>query len=776
MKSDDRSRVAPGEKAGLPRREFLKDLAGLSATGMVAGVAGAASSNQENHSAGGAPVCKRANAPIEERINDLLGRMTTAEKARQLDMYSGCDYVDKVRDHTHCAPDANFKTDKAMKDWGDLGVGSIHDLYPTPRLANEIQTWIIHHSRLQIPALFIEEGLHGYIGYGKTIFPQSINLATTWNRDLARSTGAALAAEARADGVDMILGPVCGPARDPRWGRVEETFGEDGYLAGQMALEYVRGAHGESLASDHAVIAEPKHFAAHGHPESGLNTAPAHVGRREMRMLLLKSFEPAIREGGAMAVMAAYHETDGIPCTADKWLLTRLLRDEWGFQGFVLSDLGAIRRLYKVHHVAATPQDAVLMALGAGVEMQFYDFDHATFQNAIIDAVKDGRLQTAVLDRAVARVLRVKFMLGLFDRPLVDESLSQRVARSAGHLRLSLESARQSMCLLKNDNHLLPLSRNVKRIALIGPNVAESRLGDYTAPREGIPLTSMLDGVKAAAGPGVEISFGDGTDVGSAVAKARQAEVAILGLGEHQGLSGEGHDRSELDLPGNQQALLEAVYATGTPVVLVLQNGRPLAIPWAAEHVPAILEAWYPGEAGGRAIAETLFGLNNPAGRLPISFPRSVGQLPVHYDEHPSKIGKYVDGSRLPLFVFGHGLSYASFQYQNLQVSPQTPRPNQEVRVSVDVVNTGQVDGDEVVQIYLRDLVSSVETPVKSLKNFRRIHLKAGERMTVSLNLPPDELKLWNADERWVAEPGDFEVTVGGTSASRLKAQFSLQS
>ena len=413
MKSAERSPVTAGKQARLPRREFLKNIAGLSATGVAAGAVGAPSLSGAQRSAGGTPTYKRADAPIEERIHDLLGRMTTAEKARQLDMYRGCDYVDKRRDHTHCAPEAHLDVSKMQKDWGELGVGSIHDLYPTPRLANEIQTWIINHSRLQIPAIFIEEGLHGYDGYGKTIFPQSINLATTWNRDMARSTGAALAAEARADGVDMILGPVCGPARDPRWGRVEETFGEDGYLAGQMALEYVRAAHGASLAADDTVIAEPKHFAAYGHPESGLNTAPAHVGRREMQMVLLKSFEPAIREGGAMAVMAAYNETDGIPCTSDRWLLTRLLRDQWGFKGFVLSDLGAIRRLFDVHHVAATPQDAVLTALGAGVDMQFYDFHHDVFQKAIVDGASDGRLQAAVLDRAVARVLRAKLVVNI---------------------------------------------------------------------------------------------------------------------------------------------------------------------------------------------------------------------------------------------------------------------------------------------------------------------------------------------------------------------------
>ncbi|HEY1789724.1 MAG TPA: glycoside hydrolase family 3 N-terminal domain-containing protein, partial [Verrucomicrobiae bacterium] len=428
------------------------------------------------------PAYKNPNLSVDQRVQDLLGRMSVEEKVRQLDMYSGSsDFLtDSQRiDDTHAKADAVFNPANAEKVIGSLGVGSIHDLYPPPRLYNAIQAWVIKSNPLGIPALFIEEGLHGYMGYDQTVFPQSVNLATTWNVELAKETAAAIAAEARADGVGMILAPVLDVARDPRWGRVEEDFGEDPFLSGQLGLNYVEGMQGDSLTTDHNCIAEPKHFAAHGSPESGLNTAPVHAGEREVRTVMLKTFEPAIREGHAMGVMAAYHDIDGVPCTSNPWLLQKVLKDEWGFQGFVLSDLGAIRRLYDTHHVAATPADAARLALNSGVDMQFYDFGHDVFQNAIIDGVKNGQVSEATLDAAVSRILRVKFMLGLFDHPFVDTNLDKSVRRSQEHLDLSLEVARQSMCLLKNENDLLPLKKDLRQIAVIGPNGNITRLGDY---------------------------------------------------------------------------------------------------------------------------------------------------------------------------------------------------------------------------------------------------------------------------------------------------------
>ena len=715
---------------------------------------------------------QQAGAPIDKRVDDLLRRMTVEEKVRQLDMYAGAkDLVDKHTDDTHAAADAVFLPEKAQGLWGDLGVGSVHDLYPTPEQANALQKWVIGHNRLGIPALFIEEGLHGF--NTGTVFPTPFNLAATWNPEIAQETGAAIAAEARATGVDMILAPVLDLAREPRWGRVEEDFGEDPYLTGQLGLAYVRGAQGESLNTDHTVVSEPKHFAGHGSPEGGTNTSPVHIGERELRSVMLKPFEPAFREGHAMATMAAYHEIDGIPVTADPFLLKKILRDEWSFQGFVLSDLGAIQRLYKVHHVAATPKDASCMAIRSGVDMQFYDFDHDVFQKALIDCVHEGSLSQADLDRAVGAVLRVKFALGLFDHPLVDPSLNARVHRSPEHLALSLESARQSMTLLKNDGRLLPLSKSVQRIAVIGPNADVARYGDYEKEENGEHI-SLLDGIRTLVSQAT-VTFDAGKDIPAAVAMAKDADVVILGLGEWQGISGESFDRSNLDLPGNQAQLLEAVVATGKPVVLVLENGRPLTIGWAKEHVPAILEAWYPGEFGGKAIAETLFGENNPAGRLTITFPRSVGQLPVFYNSDPSRMRKYVDDDGKPLFPFGFGLSYTTFRYDHLAAQPPAPGGGGDIVVIADVTNTGDREGEEVAQLYLRQDVSSVETPDRSLKGFSRIRLKPQETKTVTFRIPQEQLAVWNAEGKWAVEPGSYTVWVGGSSEASLSRQFSLR-
>ncbi len=723
------------------------------------------------------PVYRRADAPLEGRVDDLVRRMTVPEKVRQLDLYSGATaLVDKQSDETHAARGSVFLPDKALALFGTVGVGGIHDLHATPEQANQIQQWVIGHNRLGIPALFIEEALHGYDD--GTVFPAPIGLAATWDPEIARKTAESIAAEARANGVHMILAPVLDLARDPRWGRVEEDFGEDPYLTGRLGLAYVRGAQGESLRSDHSVVAEPKHFAGHGSPEGGTNMSPVHIGERELRSVMLKSFEPAFREGHAMATMAAYHEIDGIPVTADPLLFQKILRDEWHFDGFVLSDLGAIRRLYEVHHVAASPKGAACLAIRSGVDMQFYDFSHEVFQQALAECVHDGTLPMKDLDRAVRGVLRVKFMLGLFDlglsdHPMVDVGLKGKVYRSQEHLDVSLQSARESMTLLKNEGGLLPLSKSLSSVAVIGPNADVARYGDYEQEENGLHI-SLLDGVRKEI-PGARIEFDKGKDVAVAVGKARQAEVVILGLGERQGISGEGFDRSNLDLPEDQEQLLEAVFATGKPVVLVLENGRPLTIGWAKEHVPAILEAWYPGEFGGRAIAETLFGDNNPAGRLTISFPRSTGQLPDFYNRDPSRKVKYVDGDGEPLFPFGFGLSYIALRYEHLSVQTPAAGSKADVRVTVDVTNTGEREGDDVVQLYEHEDTTSVETPERSLCGFSRIHLRPHETRTVTFAVPQSQLAVWNAERRWVVEPGSFTVWAGGDSRAVLSTTFTLR-
>lgn len=726
----------------------------------------------------GPAIWKNSREPVQTRVEDLLRRMSLAEKVRQLDLYAGASSLlaeSQRIDDTHAKTGALFDPQTATKLFGNLGVGAIHDLYPGPQLYNQIQAWVIKSSRLGIPALFIEEGLHGYMGFDETVFPQSVNLAATWNPKLARETGAAIAAEARAHGVGMILGPVLDVARDPRWGRVEEDFGEDPYLSGQMGLNYVEGMQGASLATDHTCIAEPKHFAAHGSPESGLNTSPVHAGEREVRTVMLKTFEPAVRTGHAMGIMAAYNDIDGLPCTADPWLLNSVLRGEWGFQGFVLSDLGAIRRLVDSHHVAATPEDAVCLAINSGVDMQFYDFPHEVFQNALIAGVRSGRISEATLDAAVSRILRVKFMLGLFDHPFVDTNLDATVRRSPAHLARSLEVARQSMCLLKNEGNLLPLKKNLNCIAVVGPNANIDRLGDYASATRETPKYGMLEQIRKFVSRQTQVVFSDGSQIAQAVAVAKKADVIVMGLGEWNGISGEWYDRSDLDLPGDQEKLLEAMVNTGKPVVLVLQNGRALTIPWAAAHVPAILEAWYPGEFGGQAIAETLFGDNNPAGRLPVSFPKSIGQLPVYYNHSPSKGDHYIDGDDSPQFVFGHGLSYTTFKYDDLKITPPAPDGSNDVLVSFDLTNTGARDGDEVAQVYVREMTASVATPIKALKAYSRVHLKAGETKSLTLQLKQSDLEVWGANRKWELEPGQFTVWVGGSSNASLSGEFDLK-
>jgi beta-glucosidase len=715
---------------------------------------------------------RNSSLSIDERVRDLLGRMTIEEKARQLDMFSGAAYLaDKTIDELHAAPDAKLKRDAAEKLIGSLGVGAIHDLYPPPALANEIQRWVIEHARLGIPVLFTGEGLHGF--NNGTVFPAPINLASTWDRELAQRTGAAIAGEARSTGVAMLFAPVLDLARDPRWGRVEEDFGEDPFLTGQLGLAWVRGAQGERLDTDHSVIAEPKHFAGHGSPESGTNQSPAHYGERELRTIMLKSFEPAIRAGHAMGVMAAYHEIDGVPVVVDQPLLTGILRNEWGFRGFVLGDDGAVKRLIDDHHVAADAKDAIAQAVNAGLDMQYYDFPHQEFLNDIVADVRDGTLRPQALDRAVSSVLRAKFELGLFDHPYTDTLLVKQVWRSPQHLAVSLQSARESMTLLKNDGHTLPLSKSLQRIAVIGPNAAVARYGDYEDEKNGKRI-SVADGLRALL-PQAQITVDDGSDRQVAVTDAKAADAVILVLGEHNGISGEGFDRDSLDLPGDQEALLEAVVsATEKPVVLVLENGRPLTIDWAAEHVPAILEAWYPGEFGGQAVAEVLFGDFNPEGKLTVTFPRSVGQLPDYYNFDPSKTHSYVGANSSPLFPFGFGLSYTGYSYERIAVEVAGNDRDLAVTVSAVVTNTGNVEGDEIAELYLHHDVSSVEVPDRALSGFARIHLQPGESKTVEFRLTAEHLAVWNQSHQWVVEKGPYTVFVGGSSQAALSAKFSL--
>ena len=864
----------------------------------------------------------RSDLPIDVRVKDLLSRMTVEEKARQLDMYMGSSLADKMQSETTIADDGNFDTAKARALLGDIGAGSIHDIYPrTPETINIIQTWLREHSRLGIPAIIIEEGLHGVSAPNHTIFPQSISLAATWNPENARKIGAAIAAEMRAHNIHLSLSPVLDLARDVRWGRTEETFGEDPFIVGRMGTAYVQGMQGDSLATDHNVVAEPKHFAGHGSSEAAINQGPVHMGEREFHTMLIAGFKAAFTEGKALGAMCAYHEKDGIPCAANHDLLTKLLRDEWGFEGIVISDLGAISQLETKHFVAEDATEAVCQAISAGVDMQFYDYPHDVFQGGIVKSVANGRLPMEVLDTAVGRVLSLKFRLGLFDNPFIDPALKSKVNMCQAHLDVALQTGREAICLLKNEDNLLPLRKDIGSIAVIGPNAAKACLGDYVRAGDR-KIDSLLDGIKAIVSKDTQVSYVNGMGVGSAsmqaipaewlkqsngklglrgeyyakpgfagephlvradstidfnwavalaaegmppdhfsvrwegyivpdrtvegllgiscqdhmrcwvdnelvldcwhgaesatinrpfefeagqkhavrveyqkrgggsvvmlgwnegfdeiekaVEAAKSADVAIVALGDSDMTCGEGVDRATLDLPDQQLDLLKAIYATGTPVVLVLQNGRPFTITWEAKHIPAIVEAWYPGEVGAKAMAEVLFGDYNPAGRLPVTFPKSVGQLPMYYNHKPSLSGRYVEMDHEPLYRFGHGLSYTSFAYDNLVISPSEIKQDGSVTVSVDVRNTGTRAGDEVVQLYIRDILSSVTTPVKSLKGFSRIHLQPDETRTVSFELKPNDLMILDQSFNWVVEPGTFKVMVGGSSKTELEGTFEV--
>ena len=706
---------------------------------------------------------------FQARVNDLLARMTTEEKINQMDMYWGTE-VSNMKKHDA----ASYSEAKVLAVLGKTSIGSVHDFYPlSPGIPNEIQKYAKEKTRLGIPVMFIEEGLHGYCGNGSTAFPIPLQLASAWDTTLVRKVGHVIGAESRAHGVHMILAPVLDLARDPRWGRVEETYGEDPYLVALNGVAIVKGMQGSSLSQPDAVIAEPKHFAVHSVPEAGSNIGPVFVGEREARSNFLFTFEKAVREGGAKGIMAAYHELDGIPCVANKWLLTDVLRKEWGFTGFVLSDLGAIRMTVNSHMTAKDTIDALTQTIKAGMNMQFYDFSHKGFKAAINQALTNKTLSEEELNGAVRDILRVKFMLGLFENPYVDTLLVSKVFHSQENQDLALKAAHESIVLLKNQNSVLPLKNEKLRIAVIGELAESTYPGGYTSPGKiGI---SILDGLKLRAGAKQVISYEKGYTYNrnetanrqKAVDLAKASDVAVVVIGENLKIVGEGKDRSDISLGKDQMELIQAIHATGKPVVAVLFNGRPLVISWIAENIPAIVETWFSGEKGGLAIADVLFGKVNPSGKLPVTFPRSVGQIPFFYNHKPSSRHNYVDIQNSPQYPFGFGLSYTTFEYSGIKISPEAIPTDGTATVKISVKNTGQMEGTEVVQMYVRDEVSSVTTPVKSLKGFCRVTLQPGEVKEVSFKIGTEALWLWNREMKRVVEPGTFKIMIGTSSDDR---------
>ncbi|RKF39702.1 beta-glucosidase [Sphingobacterium siyangense] len=757
---------------------------------------------------------KNSTLPIEKRVSDLLGRMTVEEKVGQLSKLLGWEMYSKNGKQVTISN----KLRKAVKEqhigllWATLRADPwtqktlLNGLSPVEaaRATNAIQRYMVDSTRLGIPLLLSEEAPHGHMAIGATVFPTAIGQASTWNPQLIQDMASTIAMETYAVGGKNGYGPVLDLARDPRWSRTEETYGEDPYLIGQMGTAMIRGFQGEKLGERDKIIGTLKHFVAYAAPDGGHNGESVSFGERSLRQYFLPPFERAVKSG-AGSVMTAYNSIDGIPCSANPWLLKDILRKDWGFTGFVVSDLLSISGLNGGHATAATAEEAASQSIHAGLDV---DLSGTGYGSNLLKAVQQGLVEPAVLDTAVARVLRMKFNLGLFDHPYVDEKLVAQKVATAQNKTVARQVARESIVLLKNDQHILPLSKSLKRIAVIGPNAdnAYNQLGDYTAPQAEGKVQTLLTGIRATVGNSTRIDYVKGcairdtsnSDISAAVAAAKQADAVVLVLGgssardfktSYQATgaanvdpntvsdmeSGEGFDRVSLDMMGDQIKLLKAIQATGKPVVLVTIMGRPLNLNWAAEHVPAIVNAWYPGQEGGLAIADVLFGDYNPAGRLPISVPRSVGQLPVHYNHTKPKHHDYVEMSAKPLYAFGYGLSYSSFDYSNLQVSLKEAGNDFACTVSFDVANNGKLAGDEVAQLYVVDEVSSVVTPVMQLKRFERKNIAAGKKERYSFQLTKEDLKLWNAGNEWKTEKGRFKLLVGASSDDiRLKGALEL--
>lgn len=696
------------------------------------------------------------------RIDELLAEMTLEEKLGQLTQFVG--------------PHPNLKQLIA-----EGKVGSVFNLDGS-RQANELQRIAVEESRLGVPLLFGHDVIHGY----RTIFPNPLAIAATWDPASAETAARVSAVEARAAGLRWTFAPMVDIARDPRWGRIAEGAGEDPYLGAAMARAYVRGFQGEDVAADDALLACAKHFVAYGAAEAGRDYSTTDLSERTLRQIYLPPFRAAV-EAGVGTFMTGFNALNGVPMTANADLWQGVLRDEWGFDGFVVSDYQAVEQLIP-HGVAADEQEAALKAILAGVDMNMVDHAYAT----LAEAVRDGRLDESVVDRAVRRVLRAKRTVGLFDEPMVEEGGEERVILTPEHRRAARQVAQKSIVLLKNEGELLPLSEDIGTLAVIGPfaDDAEEMLGSWRALGRGEDAVSILSGIRDRVSPrtrvlharGTGIEEGSDAEISEAVAVAERADAVLAFLGEGSLMSGEARSRVSLDMPGRQQELLEALVATGKPVALVVESGRPLTLEWAAENVPTIVYGWFLGVEAGHAVADVLFGDVNPSGKLPVTFPRSVGQIPIYYNHLPTGrpadpedeyTSKYIDSPNEPRWPFGHGLSYTRFEYHDLRLSAPSMTADGELTVSAEVRNAGERAGEEVVQLYVNDPVASISRPVKELKGFQRIALAPGESRRVAFTVTPEALRFWGEDG-WTVEPGEFRVWIGPSSAEGLEDRFEL--
>lgn len=739
-------------------------------------------------------------APLEDRVQDLLSQMTLEEKTCQMATLYGSGRVLK-----DALPQDNWKTEVWKDGIGNIdeehnGLGAFKSEYSFPYAKHvdakhTIQRWFVEKTRLGIPVDFTNEGIRGLCHDRATYFPAQCGQGATWNKKLIARIGEVEAKEAVALGYTNIYSPILDIAQDPRWGRCVETYGEDPYLVGELGKQMITSLQKYNL------VATPKHFAVYSIPvggRDGKTRTDPHVAPREMRTLYIEPFRMAFQEAGALGVMSSYNDYDGEPITGSYHFLTEILRQEWGFKGYVVSDSEAVEFISNKHKVADTYEDGIAQAVNTGLNIRTHFPPPADFILPLRKAVDDGKISQETLDKRVAEILRIKFWLGLFDNPYRGNGKqAEQIVHSKEHQAVSLEAARQSLVLLKNETHLLPLSKSVRSIAVIGPNADEQtqlicRYGPANAPTK-----TVYQGIKELL-PHAEVIYKKGCDIidphfpeseildfpktaeevrlmEEAIRAAKQAEVVVMVLGGNELTVREDRSRTSLNLPGRQEELLKAVCATGKPVILVMLDGRASSINYAAAHVPAILHAWFPGEFCGQAVAEALFGDYNPGGRLAVTFPKSVGQIPFAFPFKPGSDESSSTSVYGALYPFGHGLSYTTFTYSDLHISPSYQGVQGDIHVSCKIKNTGKIKGDEVVQLYLRDEISSVTTYTKVLRGFERISLEAGEEQTVHFRLRPQDLGLWDKNMNFRVEPGSFKVMLGASSTDiRLHGQFEI--
>ena len=763
-----------------------------------------------------APLYKDPRQPADARVEDLLSRMTLDEKVAQLE--SVWEHKDKVQ-----TPDGTFSAEKAAQNFPS-GIGQIarpsdrrgvtvtsgaagaaagshgRDARETADYINAAQHWAVERTRLGIPLLMHEESLHGYVARGATSFPQAIGLASTWDAALLTRIFGVAAREMRARGATLALAPVVDVARDPRWGRIEETYGEDPYLVSEMGVAAIEGFQGTSLPlAPDKVFVTLKHMTGHGQPENGTNVGPAPYGERDLRENFFPPFLKAVTTLPVRSVMASYNEIDGIPSHANRWLLTNVLRGEWGYQGAVISDYFAIREMMTRHKMFSNLGDAAVRAMDAGVDAETPDGEAYAL---LPELVRTGRVPQAEVDAAVRRILRMKFDAGLFEHPYVDAASANAKTATPDAIALARQAGREAIVLLKNDQGLLPLDASkIRRLAVLGTHAKDTPIGGYSdEPRH---VVSLLEAMQEEAKGRFAVDYSEGVRItashcwscdevklaspaenrkliAAAVQTAKKADMIVMVLGDNEQTSREAWadthlgDRDNLDLIGQQNDFAKAIFALKKPTVVILLNGRPLSVNLLAERAPALVEGWYLGQETGHALTDVLFGRYNPGGKLPVSIARDVGQLPIFYNYKPTARRGYLFASTKPLYPFGYGLSYTSFDIGAPRFAQATIGVGQKAVVSVDVTNSGRRAGDEVVQLYVRDDAASVTRPVIELKRFQRVSLQPGERRTVTFELTPDDLALWNPQMKRVEEPGTFTISVGPNSVDLKSATLTV--